>query len=324
MQSAQVLPFLFENVGTTEAETKNPKCDGAGLSKELMWHRYGSTVGAAVTLIQSFALVLRLVHLERRVEQVLLFLEMAGLEARRDRGAWVAPGVEHVLPAVVLGRVQERLDARLGEAPGTRVQRLLLAPHDVLGVRIQVEVLLELSPRERVQLFDPRDCRVLDALVLAVLVKGGVDLPGAEDDPFDRVAIDHGLAVLRVGDDPPEVRVTREVVYRRPRKRMSQERLAEEDDQRCAEPPPSASPNAVGAFWKGTPTLSELTFYLSPQSMEEVCRRGHVHDLHVAVLMLTFQLVGAGEDARILVGELQVPFHPSRRVLGPLAVVAVR
>lgn len=70
-------------------------------------------------------------------------------------------------------------------------------------------------------------------------------------------------------------------------------------------------------------TLSELPAHLSAKNVEQVGRFGHVDNLHVAVLVLTSELVLRGEDARILIGELKVSLETSRRVLGTLSVVAV-
>ena len=57
--------------------------------------------------------------------------------------------------------------------------------------------------------------------------------------------------------------------------------------------------------------------------MEEVSRRGHVGNLHVAVLVLTLKLLGRGVDARILVAKLEETLDTSGRVLGTLAVITV-
>lgn len=71
-------------------------------------------------------------------------------------------------------------------------------------------------------------------------------------------------------------------------------------------------------------TLAELAVHLPAQDVEHVGRLGQVRDLHVAVLMLALELVRRREDARVLVAELQVPFHPAGGVLGTLTIVAVR
>lgn len=79
-------------------------------------------------------------------------------------------------PVMVHGLVQQRFDARLHVAPRARIQRLLLAPDDVLRVRIAVQVLLELLPGERVHLLDARYGCVVDSMRGAVFLEGGVDL----------------------------------------------------------------------------------------------------------------------------------------------------
>lgn len=57
--------------------------------------------------------------------------------------------------------------------------------------------------------------------------------------------------------------------------------------------------------------------------MEQVRRRGHVGDLHVAVLVEAIQLVLAWVDTGLLVRELEVTLHTTGRMLGSLSVVSV-
>lgn len=112
---------------------------------------------------------------------------------------------------MVLGMVQQRLYPGLREAPSARIQRLFLCPDNVLGVGIHVQILLQLGPRERIQLLNTCDRRVFDFFVATVLVERSVDLAGAEDDAlnvFWRIDLS---AMLGVRDDPLEVRVSREV-----------------------------------------------------------------------------------------------------------------
>jgi len=173
-----------------------------------------------------------LVHGERLLKQLLLFPDVHGLDTSSHRGAWRTTRVEHVAAVVVLRLVQQRLDTRLHEAPGSRVQRLLLSPHDVLGVRVAVDVLLELSPWERVELLNTGDGRVADALGLTVLHQRGVHLTGADDQALDLLRlVDGSVLVGRVGDDPLEVRVASELVKRRACNRVTQQRFREEDNQ---------------------------------------------------------------------------------------------
>jgi hypothetical protein len=58
--------------------------------------------------------------------------------------------------------------------------------------------------------------------------------------------------------------------------------------------------------------------------MEQVGRLRHVSNLHVAVLVLAVELVLAGEDARLLVTELEPTLHSTGGVLGTLTVITVR
>ena len=70
-------------------------------------------------------------------------------------------------------------------------------------------------------------------------------------------------------------------------------------------------------------TFTELAVHLPAEDVEQIRRRGHVGDLHVAVLVLTIQALLGGKDARVFVAELQVALHSARRVFRALAVVAV-
>jgi hypothetical protein len=132
---------------------------------------------------------------------------------------------------MVHGLVEEGLDARLGVAPGSCIERLFLAPNDILGVRVPVKVVLKLLPWERMQLLDADDGGVLDALGLAVFYQSGVHLAGTKDDAFDALGVIDGDAVLGFGDDPVEVRVTGELLERRPANRVTEKRFREEENQ---------------------------------------------------------------------------------------------
>jgi hypothetical protein len=68
----------------------------------------------------------------------------------------------------------------------------------------------------------------------------------------------------------------------------------------------------VWSFTRQKLTLAELSVHLSSQDVEQIRRRGHVSNLHVAVLMLTIELVGGREDARVFVAKLEVSLHTAR------------
>lgn len=133
---------------------------------------------------------------------------------------------------MMLRLIQQRLDPRLYEAPRARVQRLLLTPHDRLGVRVLIEVVAQLCPWEGVELFDARDGGVFLAFGFAVLDEGGVDLAGAHDHAFDLVVgFDVASFVRRVGNDPLEVGVAGHVFDVGAGERMAEEGFGEEDNQ---------------------------------------------------------------------------------------------
>lgn len=170
---------------------------------------------------------------ERGLEELLLFLEMDGLETGSHGGTGSATGIQNVTAVVVLSRVQQGLDTGLGVRPGTGIQGLLLAPNDILSVGVAVEVLLQLGPREGVQLFHTGDSGVANAIGFAVLDESGIDLTGAENHTLNLLRGVNGSAVSGVGDDPLEVGVIGETLDIRASNRVTQEGLGEEDDKSC-------------------------------------------------------------------------------------------
>ena len=70
-------------------------------------------------------------------------------------------------------------------------------------------------------------------------------------------------------------------------------------------------------------TFSELSVHLATEDVEEVSRRGHICDLHVAVLMLAIKRIFGWENAGIFVAKLKVSLHSARRMLRSLAIVAM-
>ena len=215
---------------------------------------------------------------------------MAGLQTSSDGGARVAAGVHDVPAVVVLGLVEQRLDTRLCEAPCTSVERLLLAPDDLLCVGVRVEVLLELLPWEGVELLDTGDGNVLEAAGFTLLDERGVHLTCAEDDTVDLLVRADGTRLVgKVADNPFEVRFASELLDARAGKRVTEKGLGEEHDER----------------------LAELAVHLATKDVEDVRRLGQVGNLDVAVLVLAIKLLGRGEDAGVLVDELEVTLHTS-------------
>lgn len=112
---------------------------------------------------------------------------------------------------MMLRLIQQRLDPRLREAPCARIQRLLLAPDDRLGVLVHVEIFFQLGPGEGVELLDAGNGDVVEFVLGTVFVELDVGLAGAEDHAVDFVGGGDGVVMFGVLDDPLEVGVAREV-----------------------------------------------------------------------------------------------------------------
>lgn len=159
---------------------------------------------------------------------------MQALVTSSNRRTGSTARVHDVLAVVVLSLVQQGLQTRLREAPGSRVERLLLAPDDSLGVGVLVEVLLQLLPGEGVQLLKTSEGDVVDLVVGAVLGQSGPDLTRAEDDTVNLLlGLNSTSLMLRIGNDPSEVRISSELLNVGAGKRVTQESLGEEDDKSC-------------------------------------------------------------------------------------------
>jgi len=225
------------------------------------------------------------------------------LETSGDGSTRVSASVHDVLAGVVLSVVEQSLDTGLSEAPGTGVERLLLAPDDGLGVGVLVKVLLELLPREGVKLLNASDGDVVQVVLRSVLVKGSPDLTAAENNALNLLrSLDSTSLMLGIRDNPLEASVlASELLNVATSQRVTEKRFGEEDNE----------------------GLAVLAVHLAAENMEQVGRRGHVGDLHVAVLVLTDKLLTSGEITGILVAELKVSLETSRRVLGTLTIVTV-
>lgn len=196
-----------------------------------------SRLRSATRTIILFLLALELVLLdsEGHLQELLLLQAVNVLHTGGDGSTGVTAGVHDVLAVVVLGLVEQSLDAGLGEAPGTGIQRLLLTPDDGLCVGVHVEVLLQLLPGEGVKLLDTRKGDVVDLVVSTVLVQSGPNLASAKNDALNLLRrLDSAGLVLRIGDDPLEAGILgSELLKARAGKRMAEERLGEEDDESC-------------------------------------------------------------------------------------------
>lgn len=160
---------------------------------------------------------------------------MHRLQTSGNGSAGVTASIHDVLAVVVLGVVEQSLDTGLSEAPGTGVKRLLLAPDNGLGVGVLVKVLLQLLPREGVQLLNTGKGNVVDLVVGTVLVQSSPDLTRAQNDTLNLLrSLDSASLVLGIGDDPLEAGIgTAEVLNVGASKRVTEEGLGEENDKGC-------------------------------------------------------------------------------------------
>ena len=174
------------------------------------FHRRKASM-ATLPIHHSFPLVPLLINVKRILQQVHLLLHMAGLQPRRHAGAGTPTGIHDMLPVMVLRLVEKSLDPRLGETPRSGVERFLLTPDDVLGVRVHVQVFLELCPGEGVQLLYACDRCVLVSFAGTMLVESGVGLAGAKNNALNLFRWGDGFAMFGVGNDPLEMRFTSKV-----------------------------------------------------------------------------------------------------------------
>ncbi|KAI3492962.1 hypothetical protein L1887_42337 [Cichorium endivia] len=220
-----------------------------------------------------------------------------------NRGARGSAGEDDNVILVVLGMPAGGPKPRLDIAPGTVVQRLLLA-EDQVGVGVLVERLNDRLVVKRRKLLDPADRHVLDVVLAPVVEQRKVGLSKRQDVTLDLIRCNQlilALVGMRLGNEPLEAGTGEEVLQVGPGLGVTQETLGEEVDER----------------------LAELAVDLPPEHVEVVGRRGAVDDGHVAVLVLPVALLGRREAEGVVVAELEEPLDPRRRVLGTLTVVAV-
>ena len=106
-----------------------------------------------------------------------------------------------------------------------------MTPYDGLGVRVHIQILLELLPWEGVELLNASDCGSVKLLTSAMLVKGSINLTGAEDYAFNLCRFFDGLAMLRIWDDPLKMRFASKVLNVGTRQGMAKQKLGKEENK---------------------------------------------------------------------------------------------
>src|SRR6266853_2841285 len=162
---------------------------------------------------------------ERRVDQLLLLLVVQGSITHRRRGRGRPRGIGEDL---VLAHVPQ--EVTLDPVPRPLVRRFLLAPEDLSGVPVNVDLLLELVLRKGVELGDAHDGRVLDRARLASLAQIEEHLAAAENHAFDVLRLD---VRVPLGVHRPELALG-EFLQRRNRFLVAKQALRAEDDERLA------------------------------------------------------------------------------------------
>lgn len=163
--------------------------------------------------INLFPLELVLFDAPCHLQHLLLLPLVHILQPGRNAGAGISACVHDVSPVMVLRLVQQGLNARLHGTPSTSIKRLFLRPDNSLRIWIRVQVLLELSPWEGVELFETGDGRGGVTKILAMLEESGEDLACAEDDTLNLVVrLDFVGCVSLVGNDPLEMRFASEIL----------------------------------------------------------------------------------------------------------------
>src|SRR6266480_2554808 len=221
---------------------------------------------------------------ERGVHQVAL-LGLMELE-RAGRGAR-GLGTPGVVEGAVLG--QDAPESPVHDVPRAHVPRLLLHPVHLTRFGVGGEDGLELLRREGVELLDAHERHGVDGALAARGEELVVDLAAAEQDAPRPAALDRDPGLGRAAE--------RDVVDQRPEPALRQ-LLERRDAELVAE-------QALRGHQHER--LPEAPMHLAAEDVEVLRRRGQVADLHV-----------------VLGAELEEALEARARVLGALALVAVR
>src|SRR2546428_5954237 len=221
---------------------------------------------------------------QRGVHQVALLGQMELERAGRGARGLGAPGV---VESAVLG--QDAPEAAVHDVPRAHVPWLLLHPVHLTRLGVGGEHGLELLRREGVELLDTHERHGVDGALAARGEELVVDLAAAEEDAPHPAALDRdpgfGRAAERdVIDHRPEPAL-RQLLERRDAELVAEQALRGHQHER----------------------LPEAPMHLAAEDVEVLRRRGQVADLHV-----------------VLGAELEEALEACARVLGALALVAVR
>src|SRR5438309_3162703 len=164
-------------------------------------------------------------RLERSVDQLLLLLVVQGSIAYRGRGRGRPRGIGEDL---ILAHVPQ--EVALDPVPRPLIRGFLLAPEDLPGVPVEIDLLLELVVRKGIELGDAHDRDVLDSPLLARGHQIEKHLAGAQDHALDvfRLDVRGPLGVDRLELALGELR------ERRHRLLVPQQALGAEDHERLA------------------------------------------------------------------------------------------
>src|SRR5437899_11188130 len=221
---------------------------------------------------------------ERGVHQVALLRLMELERAGRGARGLGAPGV---VEGAVLG--QDAPEPPVHDVPRAHVPRLFLHPVHLPRFGVGGEDGLEFLRREGVELLDAHERHGVDGALAARGEELVVDLAAAEQDAPHPAALDRDPGLGRAAE--------RDVVDHGPEPALRQ--LLERRD---AEP---VAEQALRAHQHER--LPEAPMHLAAEDVEVLRRRGQVADLHV-----------------VLGAELEEALEARARVLGALALVAVR
>src|SRR5437867_2207800 len=221
---------------------------------------------------------------QREVDQVALLGQMELERAGRGARGFGAPGVAE---SAILG--QDAPEPPVHDVPRAHVPWLLLHPVDLTRLGVGGEDGLELLRREGVELLDTHERHPVQGALAARGEELVVDLAAAEEDAPHPAALDRDPGLGRtaerdVVDHGPEPAL-RQLLERRDAQLMAEEALRGHQHER----------------------LPEAPVHLAAEDVEVLRRRGQVADLHV-----------------VLGAELEEALEARARVLGALALVAVR